>query len=69
MTNIDEIFNRTFSPRGLLLPGGEEKRTTEAKRLQDSVVYAAVIMGAFFTLAGLVRFFRSRKSLEVVQVI
>ena len=69
VTNIDEIFNRTFSPRGLLLPGGEEKRTTEAKRLQDSVVYAAVIMGAFFTLAGLVRFFRSRKSLEVVQVI
>ena len=69
VTNIDEIFNRTFSPRGLLLPGGEEKRTTEAKRLQDSVVYAAVIMGAFFTLAGLVRFFRSRKSREVVQVI
>ncbi|CAL6344156.1 unnamed protein product [Bathycoccus prasinos] len=69
MTNIDEIFNRTLSPRGLLLPGGEEKWTTEAKRLQDSVVYAAVIMGAFFTLAGLVRFFRSRKSLEVVQVI
>ena len=26
-------------------------------------------MGAFFALAGLVRFFRSRKSREVVQVI
>mmetsp|Transcript_304 Transcript_304/g.957 ORF Transcript_304/g.957 Transcript_304/m.957 type:complete len:725 (-) Transcript_304:1686-3860(-) len=69
VTNIDEIFNRTFSPRGLLLPGGEEKRTTEAKRLQDSVVYLAALVGSFFALAGVARFFRSRKSLEVVQVI
>ncbi|CAL6335860.1 unnamed protein product [Bathycoccus prasinos] len=66
VTNIDEIFNKTFSPRGgLLLPGGEEKRTAEAKRLQDSVVYLAVLMGSFFALAGVVRFFRSRKSREV----
>jgi hypothetical protein len=66
VTNIDEIFNKTFSPRGgLLLLGGEEKRTAEAKRLQDSVVYLAVLMGSFFALAGVARFFRSRKSREV----
>ena len=61
MTNIDEIFNKTFSPRGgSLLLGGEEKRTAEAKRLQDSVVYLAVLMGSFFALAGVARFFRTR---------
>ena len=66
VTNIDEIFNKTFSPRGgLLLLGGEEKRTAEAKRLQDSVVYLAVLVGSFFALAGVARFFRSRKSREV----
>ena len=66
VTNIDEIFNKTFSPRGgLLLLGGEEKRTAEAKRLQDSVVYLAALVGSFFALAGVARFFRSRKSREV----
>ena len=44
----------------MLLLGGEEKRTAEAKRLQDSVVYLAVLMGSFFALAGVARFFRTR---------
>ena len=64
VTNIDEIFNKTFSPRGgLLLLGGEEKRTAEAKRrLQDSVVYPAVLTWARASRSpeSLLRFFKTR---------
>ena len=62
----DDIFNRTFA-RGLHLPGGE--KTTETKRLEMSlpysVVYVVMFMCALITLAGLLRFFRNEREVEV----
>ena len=63
----DDIFNRTFARGVLHLPGGE--KTTETKRLEMSlpysVVYVVMFMCALITLAGLLRFFRKEREVEI----
>ena len=63
----DDIFNRTFARGVLHLPGGE--KTTETKRLEMSlpysVVYVVMFMCALITLAGLLRFFRNEREVEI----
>ncbi|CAL6331028.1 unnamed protein product [Bathycoccus prasinos] len=66
---LSPLKQERFRREACFFPAAKKKGQLKRKGSRTLSYTAAVIMGAFFTLAGLRSLFRSRKSLEVVQVI